>query len=155
MAKSNRPPLEMDELTNNLKQSTGRGIDALFSTPPPKAAEEAKPEPTPSPTPNPEPAKEVSSHVTTSRRHDVMTSSLQDNNHRKWREIIENTEVHNSSLRVTNGEVYSVEDTISELRRKQKVKTSMNELARLGMLYLIDDFKKNKQNSIIVKVKKS
>jgi hypothetical protein len=33
MASSNRPPLELDDLTNNLKQSSGKGVDAFFSVP--------------------------------------------------------------------------------------------------------------------------
>jgi hypothetical protein len=35
MASSKRPPLELDDLTNNLKQSSGKGINAFFSSPPP------------------------------------------------------------------------------------------------------------------------
>jgi hypothetical protein len=34
MASNKRPPLELDDLTNNLKQSSGKGVDAFFSTPP-------------------------------------------------------------------------------------------------------------------------
>jgi hypothetical protein len=41
MASSKRPPLELDDLTNNLKQSSGRGVDAFFSSQPPQ--EEKKP----------------------------------------------------------------------------------------------------------------
>jgi hypothetical protein len=33
MASNKRPPLELDDLTNNLKQSSGRGVDAFFSSP--------------------------------------------------------------------------------------------------------------------------
>ena len=35
MASSKRPPLELDDLTNNLKRSSGKGVDAFFSAPPP------------------------------------------------------------------------------------------------------------------------
>jgi hypothetical protein len=42
MASSKRPPLEMDDLTNNLKQSSGKGVDAFFSSPP-TPQEEKKP----------------------------------------------------------------------------------------------------------------
>jgi hypothetical protein len=42
MASNKRPPLELDDLTNNLKQSSGRGVDAFFSSQPP-AQEEKKP----------------------------------------------------------------------------------------------------------------
>ena len=39
MASNNRPPLELDDLTNNLKQSSGKGVDAFFSSPPTPQAE--------------------------------------------------------------------------------------------------------------------
>jgi hypothetical protein len=39
MASNKRPPLELDDLTNNLKQSSGRGVDAFFSAPPTPQAE--------------------------------------------------------------------------------------------------------------------
>jgi hypothetical protein len=42
MASNKRPPLELDDLTNNLKQSSGKGVDAFFSALPP-AQEEKKP----------------------------------------------------------------------------------------------------------------
>jgi len=86
---------------------------------------------------------------------DVMTSLLQDVNLRAWREVIENTETQNTALRMTSEERYAIEDVVNELRRKEKVKTSMNEIARLGMMYLIYDFKKNGHESILYKVKKT
>ncbi len=42
MASNKRPPLELDDLTNNLKQSSGKGVDAFFSAPP-TPQEEKKP----------------------------------------------------------------------------------------------------------------
>lgn len=87
--------------------------------------------------------------------NDVTTSLLQDVSLREWKDIVENTETHNSSLRLTNDEVYEVEDLINELRRNLKVKTSLNEVARLGLLYIIHDFKKKRKNSLVYKVKKS
>jgi hypothetical protein len=42
MASNKRPPLELDDLTNNLKQSSGKGVDAFFSSPIPPQ-EEKKP----------------------------------------------------------------------------------------------------------------
>lgn len=86
---------------------------------------------------------------------DVMTSLLQDVNLREWREVIENTETQNTALRITSEERYAIEDVVNELRRKEKVKTSMNEIARLGMIYLIYDFKKNGRESILYKIKKA
>ena len=69
--------------------------------------------------------------------------------------MIENTETQNSALRLTSEERYAVEDVVSELRRKYGIKTSMNEIARLGLLLLIADFKQHKKASMIHQVKKA
>jgi len=87
--------------------------------------------------------------------NDVMTSSLHDVHLRGWRDTIENTETHNSSLRLTTEEGEHIEDLITDLKRKFKIKTSLNEVARLGLLHIVQDFKKNGDNSLIYKVKKS
>jgi hypothetical protein len=67
MASNKRPPLELDDLTNNLKQSSGKGVDAFFSSLPqekkkPAIQEEQEKEqqknssPVPVPAPEPVPA---------------------------------------------------------------------------------------------------
>jgi hypothetical protein len=86
---------------------------------------------------------------------DVTTSLLQDVDLKAWREQIEDTETQNSSLRLTSEERYIIEDVVSDLQRKEKVKTSMNEVARLGLLFLIHEFKKHRRKSIIYRVKKA
>ena len=84
---------------------------------------------------------------------DVTTSLLQDVDLKQWREMIEDTETQNSSLRLTSEERYVIEDIISELQRKERIKTSMNEVARLGLLFLIHEFKQNRRTSILYRVK--
>src|SRR5918992_480825 len=110
-----------------------------------------------SPTPeSPPPARKQSNKkVNKAATNDVMTSSLQDVNLRVWRDTIENTETHNSSLRLTTEEGEQIEDLITNLKRKYKIKTSLNEVARLGLLHIVQDFKKNGEDSLIYKVKKS
>jgi hypothetical protein len=90
-----------------------------------------------------------------SATNDVMTSLLHDVSLRGWKDTIENTETHNSSLRLTTEEGEHIEDVITDLKRKYKIKTSLNEVARLGLLHIVQDFKKNGENSLIYKVKKS
>ena len=101
----------------------------------------------------------VSNDVVTSRRHEVMTDVMtllsQDINTKLWREIIEETETHNSSLRMSAKERDQIEDIVRDLKRNYKIKTSMNEIARLGLLFLIHDFKKKRARSIINEVKTS
>ena len=99
--------------------------------------------------------EEVKQEINTDVMIDVMTSQIQDINLKQWQETIENTETQNSALRLTSEERYAVEDVVSELRRKYGIKTSMNEIARLGLLLLIADFKKNRKVSLIHTVKKA
>src|SRR3712207_7591357 len=61
--------------------------------------------------------------------HDALPISRHDVDYREWRDIIENTETRNSSLRLTREEGYEIEDLVKELERKHKITTSMNELA--------------------------
>jgi hypothetical protein len=87
-------------------------------------------------------------------RRDVMTAQHHNVDYRSWHDIIENTETHNSALRLTREERYQIEDMIQDLERTHKIKTSMNEVARLGLL-VIADYKKNKRDALIYKIKKS
>ena len=87
--------------------------------------------------------------------HDVVTSSSDEVDFRKWKDIIENTETHNSSLRLSNKENYAAEDLVNELKRNLKIKSSLNEIVRLGLLHIIHDFNQNRESSLIYKVKKS
>jgi hypothetical protein len=105
--------------------------------------------------PKPPENEERNKDVGTDVMIDVMTSQSQDVNLKEWQEIIEDTETQNSALRLTSEERYAIEDVVNELRRKYGIKTSMNEIARLGLLLLIQDFKQRKKESIIHKVKKA
>jgi hypothetical protein len=149
MAK-NRPPLELEGLSQTLKESKGKGVDAFFPSPPPRSDTETSKSPTPT-----KGEEQVTRAVSHDGNTDVTASVRQDVYLREWRDIIENTQTRGSSLRLTNEEAFAVEDVIQELERHLKIKTSLNEVARLGLLYIIDDFKKNREKSLIYKVKKS
>ena len=102
--------------------------------------------------PVPQASHENNNHET---RHDITTSARQDVNYRAWKDVIENTETHNSALRLTREERYDVEDVVSDLERTHHIKTSMNELARLGLLSILRDYKQRTQQSLVYKVKKA
>jgi hypothetical protein len=146
-----RPPLEIGELTESLKASQGQGVGVFFPAPPHKTADMKSVKPTKK-SPAPRASQDDASHES---RHDVTTSSRQDVNYRAWKDIIENTETHNSALRLTREERYDVEDVVSALERTHHIKTSMNELARLGLLSILRDYKQHKKESLVYKVKKS
>jgi hypothetical protein len=141
-----------DGITNELA-----GASAFFQ---PQAPEPPAAMPPVTKTPSPpdstqQPKQEQLPSVRQDVRSDVTTSLLQDIDLKRWREQIEDTETQNSSLRLTSEERYVIEDIISELQRKEKIKTSMNEVARLGLLFLIHEFKKNRRQSILYRVKKA
>jgi hypothetical protein len=154
--------LPADAITNELA-----GASAFFKPQAPPAREQPAAPPrdeTPPPAiPNqdssPDTTKQSQQEALPSVRQDIMidvtTSLLQDVDLKRWREMIEDTETQNSSLRLTSEERYVIEDVISELQRKERVKTSMNEVARLGLLFLIHEFKQNRRTSILYRVKKA
>jgi hypothetical protein len=146
-----RPPLDIGELTESLKASQGQGFGVFFPPLPHNTPEKKRAEPRQTPPLPHAPQEEDNPEA----RHDVTTSARQDVNYRAWRDIIENTETHNSALRLTREERYDVEDVVSDLERTHHIKTSMNELARLGLLSLLRDYKQRKQQSLVYKVKKS
>lgn len=146
-----RPPLEIKEITASLKESKGQGVGVFFPTPPTHTAENRAAKSTEK-TPLPKVPQE---DETQKRLTDVITSVLQDVNLRNWRDTIENTQTRGSSLRLTNEEIYAVEDVIQDLERLLNIKTSMNELARLGLLFLMHEFKHNGEKSLVYKVKQS
>jgi hypothetical protein len=146
-----RPPLEIKAITASLKESKGQGVGAFFPPPPTNSADTQSSKPIEK-TPRP---KDTKKHEIQETLTDVMASLLQDVNLRDWKDTIENTQTRGSSLRLTNEEIYAVEDVIQDLERLLNIKTSMNELARLGLLFLMHDFKHNGEKSLVYKVKKS
>jgi|SRR4029453_5854155 hypothetical protein len=146
-----RPPLEIKDITASLKESKGQGVGAFFPPPPTNTTDNQSVKPIEK-TSLPQVPKEAEMQKTLP---DVMTSLLQDVNLRDWRDTIENTQTRGSSLRLTNEEIYAVEDVIQDLERLLNIKTSMNELARLGLLFLMHDLKHNGEKSLVYKVKKS
>jgi hypothetical protein len=114
----------------------------------PDAGESRKPRQAASPT---EARKDAAADVP----RDAMTSFLHDVNKKLWRERIEETETHNSSLRISAKEREQIEDMVRDLKRKYRIKTSMNEIARLGLLFLAHEFRKRGTESIIAEVKTS
>ena len=106
-------------------------------------------------------------NVVTPRRHDAVTGVNQPGAHGVsvsvlegvdldgWREVLANTETHSSTYRLTEGERRLAEDLVRDLWRTYRIKTSMNELARLGLMLLEHDFRRRKSQSIINDIKKS
>jgi hypothetical protein len=144
---------ELDSSPLFQRAHPGKPAGEASSAPPPAHDTPASP-PDPVPQASGVPSGE-GKPVMTDGAHDVMTSARQNVNYRAWREVIENTETHNSALRLTRQERYDIEDLVSDLERTHKIKTSMNELARLGLLSILHDYQQHTKESLVYKVKKS
>ncbi|MCC7018582.1 MAG: hypothetical protein IT332_02425 [Ardenticatenales bacterium] len=95
--------------------------------------------------------------VTESPHHDVVTdvmTSVLLEDISMWRKVLAVSETHNSALRLSAQERDDIEDCVLLLRRKFGIKTSMNELARLGLLLLVRDVRTRKNESLVCAVKK-
>lgn len=95
--------------------------------------------------------------VTESPHHDVVTdvmTSVLLEDISMWRKVLAVSETHNSALRLSAQERDDIEDCVLLLRRKFGIKTSMNELARLGLLLLVRDVRTRKSESLVCAVKK-
>lgn len=124
-------------------------------TTPQVAQQEIVPIKPPSPAPDKLPTTQRVTPPRDDARDDVMTLSLPNASTRDWRDVIENTETHSSALRLSQKEREAVEDCLRDLRRKYRIKTSMNEVVRLGLLALIADLKARGEASLVVAVKRS
>lgn len=99
---------------------------------------------------------DATAEVSESPRHDVMTdvmTSVHPEDISLWRKVLAVSETHNSALRLSAQERDDIEDCVLLLRRTFGIKTSMNELARLGLLLLVHDVRTRKSESLVGAVK--
>jgi len=72
---------------------------------------------------------------------------------RTWRMALENNDTRRSALRLTSSERDRVEDLVRELWRVHRLRSSMNEVARLGLRVIERDFRRRGQESLVYRVK--
>lgn len=138
-------------------------LSKLDTTPVDVASKDQTPvEVSPAVTPAPKRPKVTSgepggkTEVKESSRHDVVTDVMTPvlpEDVTGWRKTLAVSETHNSALRLSAQERDDIEDCVLLLRRTLGIKTSMNELARLGLLLLVHDVRERKRKSLVCAVK--
>lgn len=93
--------------------------------------------------------------VTTATEPDAVVALMEGIDLGRWREVLADTETHNSTYRLTEEERRVAEDLVRDLWRRDQVKTSMNEVARLGLMLLAHDYRRRGKQSIIYRVRRS
>lgn len=164
-----RKPLSFDnnELSENLQRSAAKGIDAFFSPAhePERQTQETKAEDKPKakeqpPTIEPQKrktTKELKPKQTRYRdtmqpsNHETMVSRYHDTIIHEVRMAVKELGKEAATHRFTDTEKKEIMDMIYAYKR-QGIRTSENEIARIGVNFLIEDYKENGENSILHKV---
>lgn len=158
MASNKRPPLEMDDITKSLKQSSGKGVDAFFSSSPTQAEE--KMNEVVNKTPSPAIKEDTNDRdIMVSRYHDTVVSPHHDTMVIFTEEYIVETirkavkqfGKEPATQRLTMEEKQELKD-IEYSYDRQGIKTTGNEIIRIAINFLILDYKKNGVNSTLEKV---
>ena len=169
MAKRN--PLTFDDkgLAENLQKSTAKGIDAFFSPVPvtsPPAGPEAKSEPeeeknirrsSPRKSHKIKPndaeikyTKASNRDTTTPRYHDTTVARYHDTIIGLVRKAVKEFGKEAATHRFTMEEKQAVADLIYTYK-SQGIRTSENEIARIAINFIVEDFKENGKNSVLDK----
>jgi hypothetical protein len=147
MAKRQKLNYNSEELTHHLKQSTGQGVDALFSPLPP----------TPSPTSPEEPGQDERNENiqtrTRARTHAREQASKHPSIEQALRKRI-SMKKHLSSFtfRFQAGELEALDRVTEEINRNRGQKTSKNDVIRLALIWLLQDHEENKDDSMLARV---
>jgi hypothetical protein len=152
-----------DELAHNLKQSTGRGVDALFSPPsPPRpdtpVAEQREPDQSAQASVHARthasqhrqraasPEKPAQVH-TAARVHAAIEEELRQGLlNRRW--------LSSFTFRFRAEELEDLDRVAAQVNRGVHSKISKNDIVRLGLNWLLQDHAHNKENSMLASVLK-
>jgi hypothetical protein len=167
-----RKPLSFNntELSENLQRSAAKGIDAFFSPAPEPAGEEeqlpAKNDTDSARTdqlsPIAKPAKSKTTKETKPKQpryrdtmqpsnHETVVSRYHDTIIQEVRKAVKELGKEAATHRFTDSEKKEIMDMIYAYKR-QGIRTSENEITRIGVNFLIEDYKENGENSVLHKV---
>jgi hypothetical protein len=107
------------------------------------------------PSPSPADTTSLSDDIMTSRHHDIVHDIMTSRNHDGMiafiRKAVREIGREPTTLRLTPEEKNQLADLVYTYKR-QGVKTSENELCRIAINFLLEDYKANGQTSILAKV---
>ena len=147
MAKRQKLDYDGDELAHNLKQSTGQGVDALFSPLPP----------TPSTPPQEQPRQAEQDENVPTRTHARIHARRQASNHtsleQEFKErILTKKHLASFTFRFQPEELEILDAVIEQIKRDSIRKVSKNDVIRLALNWLLKDYQENKKNSMLARV---
>lgn len=162
-----RPPLEINAITESLKESKGQGVDVLFPTPTNTTANDqelktSQKAPTRLPqtqkAPQP-PTTENQAKLLTNKdvskqgsKHTSNEESQEANIEERILASLQTTDLKANTFRYTQEELDFIRDVVYEAEVKYKTKLDKNDVARIGVEWLIADWRTNKQESLLARI---
>ena len=163
MAKRQVLNYNSDELALHLKQSTGQGVDALFSapSPPPAVVPEQAPEPQ-KPSESIQVRKRARTHasrqpkpgIARTRTSQARTGgSVQARMVKELKErSLDRRHLSSFTFRFRPQELEALDRLAGEVNRGTHQKISKNDIVRLGLNWLLEDYDQNKRDSMLARV---
>ncbi len=136
-----------DELALHLKQSTGQGVDALFSTPSPPRAGTVEEQPRQA---SQDESVQESTRARTHVREQV--SSYVSIEQQLRERILIKKHLSSFTFRFQPEELEALDRITDEINQNGKHKTSKNDVMRLALNWLLRDHQEKRENSMLVKV---
>ena len=146
MDKRQKLDYNTDELALHLKQSTGQGVDALFS--PPSPAQPVAPV---------EPQREEEVHNTQTRQRARMHTRQQPGKRtsleQELRErVLAKRHLSSITFRFQLEELEAFDRVTAEINQNGRHKTSKNDVIRLALNWLLQDYELKKEDSMLARV---
>jgi hypothetical protein len=147
MGKRQKLDYNSEELVRNLKQSTGQGVDALFSPPSPPRPETAEEPQAPA-----EQDRSVQARTYARTRVRKQARSHTSIEQELREQVLIKKHLSSFTFRFHTEELEALARITDEINRNGKHKTSKNDVMRLALNWLLRDHQEKKENSMLAKV---
>jgi hypothetical protein len=163
MAKRQQLNYNNDELVQHLRQSTGQGVDALFSPPsPPRSVATTKQQAQTGQDESIQTSTRARTHLLPQAETGVsQEKSVQTDTHASMHARIVEALRHgflnrrhlsSFTFRFRAQELEDLDQVAAEVNREVDQKISKNDIVRLGLNWLLQDYQHSKQNSVLASV---
>ena len=155
MTKRQKLDFNSDELTQNLKTSKAQGMNAFFPTPSPTPPKQAKPK---KDAEKGQASKRTRTHKRTKPSTPASTPTRTDAQvHARTieqlkRAILNKKHLSSFTFRFKAEELEVLDKVTETINEKMEQKISKNDVVRLSLKWLLEDYEQNKQASVLARV---
>jgi hypothetical protein len=152
-----RPPLEIKAITESLKESKGQGVGVFFPTTPNTTADDEKlksSEKSASPPTKGKQGRRLTMKNVSKQGRKVVSKegSKEVSIEESILASLQTTDLKANTFRYTQEELDFIRDVVYEAEVKYKTKLDKNDVARIGLEWLIQDWKTNNKESLLARI---